>query len=599
MSYPIKTNQIIATFNYSKIDENYEIYKMSNENSFSKSAYILDSPLTEKSVLSVCYTYGKSFYVLLKRDINNKELIRTIIERSKKANDLTFEQIESQFVYKNVLLQLFLNSICAPKNKYLSFNNLTGHLYVFNPLSIKRRKFQGADTICQIPCIDVRINNDLTIHLNVRTFTSLKYKKQLGYDKINDLPKYVLSFRNTFRRKLNEDKEDTFVIRQFPNKKNEISFLDFQNNDKFLNSKVGLLNEIVKSFNELYFDYISISFKEISEYKSIDYTSLQNRENDKIIKSCLNKKDINIVDLILDKYSDVLINNIIELFKNKYDLKVKKGKQVSSKNFNICVIHNKDYYNGVNDPHDIEYKGKVVQHITLEDFQDNAVSAISTIVHEILIKEDLANKKITLFDWDAMGFDSKITFGQNFTINGVERYFFMDIEKDGSFDIQEQKLDLFNINEYSDLTHIFSDNSKCFEKVKGLVKDSNGNINIIRDTMCFTLPEMEKIKQELDSGNTYLRSKEKREELISACTDIKYYEENNKGYYFSGVIGNGMRAKIADAANIRKVEAYNKSDLFFEKLMPLMSVKFVRNNQLTVIPFPFKYLREYINKELR
>lgn len=43
------------------------------------------------------------------------------------------------------------------------------------------------------------------------------------------------------------------------------------------------------------------------------------------------------------------------------------------------------------------------------------------------------------------------------------------------------------------------------------------------------------------------------------------------------------------------IEPYNESKLFFDSLVPLMSVPFVRNNQLTVIPFPFKYLREYIN----
>lgn len=32
----------------------------------------------------------------------------------------------------------------------------------------------------------------------------------------------------------------------------------------------------------------------------------------------------------------------------------------------------------------------------------------------------------------------------------------------------------------------------------------------------------------------------------------------------------------------------------FEKLLPLMNVTFVHNGQLTIVPFPFKYLREYV-----
>ena len=39
------------------------------------------------------------------------------------------------------------------------------------------------------------------------------------------------------------------------------------------------------------------------------------------------------------------------------------------------------------------------------------------------------------------------------------------------------------------------------------------------------------------------------------------------------------------------------SKLIFKKVLPLMGVEFVRYGMLTVVPFPFKYLREYIVKE--
>jgi len=34
-------------------------------------------------------------------------------------------------------------------------------------------------------------------------------------------------------------------------------------------------------------------------------------------------------------------------------------------------------------------------------------------------------------------------------------------------------------------------------------------------------------------------------------------------------------------------------EIAFEDQFPLMAVDFVRNGQYTVVPFPFKYLREY------
>ena len=76
--------------------------------------------------------------------------------------------------------------------------------------------------------------------------------------------------------------------------------------------------------------------------------------------------------------------------------------------------------------------------------------------------------------------------------------------------------------------------------------------------------------------------------------DIKCYQKKGCQYYYSGVSGYGLNSTIQCAANIRRIIPYKESKLFFDQLLPLMGVTFVRNGQLTVVPFPFKYLREYI-----
>ncbi len=52
-----------------------------------------------------------------------------------------------------------------------------------------------------------------------------------------------------------------------------------------------------------------------------------------------------------------------------------------------------------------------------------------------------------------------------------------------------------------------------------------------------------------------------------------------------------------NATLIRKAEPVSGSAPIFNDLLPLMNVMFVKNGQLTVIPFPFKYIREYMNLE--
>ena len=51
---------------------------------------------------------------------------------------------------------------------------------------------------------------------------------------------------------------------------------------------------------------------------------------------------------------------------------------------------------------------------------------------------------------------------------------------------------------------------------------------------------------------------------------------------------------VKDAPNIRSIISYDNGKIRFLELLPLMKVFFVRHGQLTVLPFPFKYLREYM-----
>ena len=111
------------------------------------------------------------------------------------------------------------------------------------------------------------------------------------------------------------------------------------------------------------------------------------------------------------------------------------------------------------------------------------------------------------------------------------------------------------------------------------------------------LRERVEISDKVAIGDNKLRSKQKEDELLTACLDIKYMSINDKkARYFVGTIGEGMQQKISDACPIREIEANESDPLFFDELLPLMNITFVRNGQLTVLPFPFKYLREWVTE---
>lgn len=92
---------------------------------------------------------------------------------------------------------------------------------------------------------------------------------------------------------------------------------------------------------------------------------------------------------------------------------------------------------------------------------------------------------------------------------------------------------------------------------------------------------------------TYMRDHSKYE-LMDSNLDIHSYQEKGKLFYYVGTIGKGMRSKIGRASIVREISGFNDAPIFFNEILPLLNVDFVRYGDLTVIPFPFKYLREWV-----
>lgn len=81
------------------------------------------------------------------------------------------------------------------------------------------------------------------------------------------------------------------------------------------------------------------------------------------------------------------------------------------------------------------------------------------------------------------------------------------------------------------------------------------------------------------------------DEYFAAVLDIKYFEKDNKYYYFVGTAEKMLQQSIHNACLLREVISIGKK-INMQELLKLMAVEFVRNGQYTVLPFPFKYLSE-------
>ena len=597
MSFPIKTNRIEYSIDRKAVSCQYDFFCVStSDNHFSFGAQVLDTAEFDGRVKAVLFERGNSFLLMANAGELSLDLLQTSLKTTSEADHIMIRNLGVDELSDQQILQLLMNALGNYESSFLRCNNLTGHLYCVCPAWIKHGSKNEKHIIWQIPCLELHITEDFCLDFPVRTFSSVKLRSKMTFNKrkFSDYPRYILTGKNTLRRQLNGDNDDAFILRQLDNQKSSLAFMSIKDIESFNQSKMGLVLHVVETFNKKYDGFVHIAFCEISEYESIEYTRACAKAENGRIEKLLKAQPIHIVDTIGNEDSERFCETIRRLLKEKHDIHATIGKRLVRQALNIRVIHNQAYYDGLDDPHKT-YVDTAVQHITFEDFSSCAEFAIETVIHELLIKQDLVTKEVSLFSWKESGCEQPIAFGLPAEISGQSKYVFITIFPDGHFDIEEEELDLFHIQQYQDCVSIFEDAKTNHENVIGLVRFQNGEINVIKDTGWVGIPEIEKIRDELAVGNTKIRGKEAREELLSACLDVKSFYEDKAGYYFVGTIGNGMRNVLNWATNIRRIEPYKDAPLMYKELLPMMNVTFVRNGQLTVAPFPFKYLREYIS----
>ncbi len=590
----IKTNKIVYTLSREKLFENYDIFTVTtDEPYFEHGARMLDDPLMEKRVCSVLFDYGRRFFVLMKKDTGNRERLLSVLKDIKGGNKISVLDWTESPLKDCDVLQLLLNSLSYSESKFFGCNNLTGHFYCFNTNWFKTTNKTGKKK--RIPCLELKITNDYRMRIDVRTFTNIEDRRYMKFSPkkpFESYAQYVFGNNHALRRKTDNDScDDSYILKETVKHKSEIPFLLLADEESFDKSKMGVLASIVELFNEKFKDIACIDFEYIEECDSLEYKSAERRQSRKNIEEQFSKLPVKIIDAVNEDDSVDKCRQLQSALEEKYGIKSKMSKRIVKDAYNIRLIHNADYYEerGLEDPH-LDLENTALQHITYEDFK--LKNALDVVVSEVIIKNDLVNKKISLYDWASLGFDEDIEFGIK---SGFEypRYFFMTVHPDGTFEFVEQELNLLESGRYDQCVQIFEEDRKK-NQVHGVIRDKKGNINVIKDTGWFTIPEIFEIKKELSGGNSELRGKEKRDELLFPVVDIKTFVTDGDRYYFVGTIGEGMQSSVQRASLIRRIERFENSESLFEKLLPLMNVSFVRNKQLTITPFPFKYLREYV-----
>ena len=687
------TNRINVTYNMENIDADFDIFRVEKSNKDYYKYNILDSAVYEFKAAAVQWTFGATALVLFRKgEVTEQQFKESIMKeyedvKIQKIDLLDSEQCKCFQYQKRLLAQLLINSMRTPKHDAFRYSNLTGKLFYHDPAWKYKDRF--------IRFLEIVIDPGMYLNLNHETFKRVE-NESLGTHVID--PK-----TGEFRKKLKSDTNVT-TYKKGSLKHNHFRVDNFDMTDytHFCKSKMGVMEQFLKDVKENLSKYISIEFMEREDAREFDISNWEKAGiSDSEYGELLKKKGVVIVDEIGTEKSKKIVNSLsVELLEH-YGVEATIG-DLTLESYNIRIIHNEEYYieNELPDPHN-NIKGYIVQHMTeeAEHFTESSGSspAVRKIVQELIIKGDVKEKFISIYDW------KRLDSGKSWTFIMRERrkteygdntghVNFANIEVKNYFDYYRLQIDCdgkMNFDSFCDADNEISEEwekiccaydlveSKQFRvknRIDGLFYSNINNIHAIIETREKTLPNITALmnmlretdeKQKVQKGvliqamndfelayqdyyenvelwkekllekeemitkkdvkkvlnmrtnvaslfNRFLHEKfgiwifgEWRKEEFDAIyqignlLDIKYeYNDNDydDGHTFMYYVGaKSKRISYPNACCMRKVVSFG-DEIEYEELLPLMAVEFVRNNQYTVLPFPYKYLREYIKQ---
>lgn len=566
-------NQLKVDFQYMQIDSEFDFYLISTTEKYIPfGAKCLD--FEGGKIESLAFENGKSLYIMLrKKRLSKVELVKQLDNEK-----LFIKQISASGIPNYILFRLFLYSLNNFSSENLSFNNLTGKFYIYKPEWMKKNRSSFTA---------ISINVDLEMNILTEAATFAKYSLFKKNKKLTEYPKYVFSNKNcSLRRVFDVSSDEVYIKKGIYNKKTEIPFF-IMNKEGLTNSKVYYLYYTLDLLKRKFKGMMGFSFNAISVSMSIGI------ERDKRFMEYalqeMGNLEVNFVNLVEgSEFEEEFEDLTCKIYESIRTSNIKISKGIEKVKANILLIHNKEYYEQLEhpDPYKTFDRSIVVQCVTVEDSAEKIIddndAIINTIIKEVVIKNDiLCKKRISLDNWSDYGFSCDWIFGKE----KDGKHYFIVIHPDGSFELYNKVDDfsLFDVEILNKCSDYLTDNKG---KEKTIIASANGDINVITRTNRYPLPSKEIFEQEVLS-----RSKEFREKFLSGVVDINLYE--NGAYYSVGIKGSGMNTKIIRAPHLYKVEVVSGKNIM-ENILSMLSATFVKYKSFTVLPYPIKYLNEYI-----
>jgi len=429
---------------------------------------------------------------------------------------------------------------------------------------------------------------------------------------------------------------------------NDIDFYDWNNLE---DCKVGILHKFISEFNKIFHRYCKISFVHSKSNYRVKSRKKKIKEDTARLAKISLQKDLNIISL-----EDCDIANLISSIKSISGHTPKITNTIQHNAYNILIHYDKDSYKNSEDPYKVyrkKYPNEIISSITVDTLEKNLTNAVQVIMKEFVIKDDLKNGKITVDKW----IGKNIVFGLKYVIDKSVLIHLLSVDKEGIIDyyysypnnqqyrnfLESNPTFAYKIDDLnSSMIFCFDLDENIFLKIEKLPK--------------FPLPDLDELKsfrESFEVGQSIRNDREKIETYINEFCELEKFETGEKeiflekinawintnklkhnnhtdkfskflfdkygirlfthglksedgimGYlkgifvnekeleYYIGKI-DSLKDKIDKTPRVRKVTGNIDSipSWYFE----LLEVGYVKNKDLTVLPYPFKYLRESIN----
>lgn len=482
----------------------------------------------------------------------------------------------------------------------------------------------------KLPSISMPNEEDVALTFGVVTLTNTREKNKIDFRKGKTVHSYPHFVKDRYGLRIADFSEDSNAEQYIErttryHEKNVITFFHSWSLDVLNESRSAHVNRILEKI-KTYYPEMGLDLKRIDTriFEPVGNTS--NVYHNELARRIVETSNFDFINLAGDEYVP-LFNDIVSQFsltkRPSLDGFFEKPKEIR-----IVVIHNEEYYRDEErfDEYLTPIDTDCIQHLTVESIEEGLADCrtdsdketfwkilVGNSLENIAVKLENQKKSMMMTKWPLCNIQNNPLKGDyTFAMRARE------LEDDSEEDPEPVfvRLAVHSNGSIEDIAYLNEEDEDHYELFKAInvdpvnielvVEDDSGNINQVWKTEYVTIPETEPMEERIRSNKEQglksegIASRDGREELYPECVDIGYKIIDGRSmYYYVGQVGPGVKKKFQNAVNVRRVRSYKESKLFFEELIPTLSVPYVRHDQSTVHPFPCKNITEWVEDEKR